>query len=227
MSSSTQIPFEFEHRPALGGDDFFVAPSNQAVVQWIDEWPHWPSPALVIFGPSGAGKTHLANVFAERTDAKFLDKARFSTEEIPYLLNESKCFVVDDMPTGFEEEALLHLYNSVKDLGGYLLITGKSPPVKWSIKLMDLASRLNAAAAVEIGHPEDELIQSILVKLFSDRQLLVGREVVTYILPRVERSIAAVRHLVEALDKAALSQSRNITLPLVREVMAALTENSG
>ncbi|MEK9678327.1 MAG: DnaA/Hda family protein [Rhodospirillaceae bacterium] len=224
MNSSQQIPFEFEHLPALGGDDFFVAPSNNAVVQWIDKWPHWPSPVLVIFGPSGAGKTHLANVFAERTGAKFLDKSRFLTEEVPNLLNESQCFVADDMPDEFEEEALLHLYNSARDLGGHLLMTSVSPPVKWSLGLKDLASRLNAAVAVEIGHPEDELIQSILIKLFSDRQLLVNKDVVTYILPRVERSIEAVRHLVEVLDKAALSQSRNITLPLVREVMAALAE---
>jgi len=130
------------------------------------------------------------------------------------------------MPTGYEEEALLHLYNSLKDVGGHLLVTGKVPPANWSINLMDLASRLKAASIVEIGQPEDDLIQSILVKLFSDRQLLISRDVVTYILPRVERSIAAVRHLVEVLDKAALSQSRNITLPLVREVMSALTENN-
>jgi chromosomal replication initiation ATPase DnaA len=226
VNSSKQIPFEFEHRPALGGDDFFVAPSNRAVVQWIDEWPNWPSPALIIFGPSGAGKSHLANVFAERTGAKFIDQTEFSTETVPNLLNESKCFVADDMPTGYEEEALLHLYNSLKDVGGHLLVTGKVPPANWSINLMDLASRLKAASIVEIGQPEDDLIQSILVKLFSDRQLLISRDVVTYILPRVERSIAAVRHLVEVLDKAALSQSRNITLPLVREVMSALTENN-
>ena len=136
--------------------------------------------------------------------------------------------IVDDAGSGIDERALLHLYNMIGEAGGNLLLAGRMPPSRWMVGLADLRSRLNAAPAVAIGRPDDALIGAVLVKLFGDRQVPVDGEVLAYVLARMERSFAAARTLVVALDRAALAAHRRITIPLAREVMAALEDsNSG
>lgn len=216
-----QIPFDFEHRPSLGGDDFLVAPSNAEAVQWLDRWPDWPAPALVIYGPPGCGKTHLANVHMARSGAVPVTPGLLSDAGLPAVLSRLTSCVIDDGPDGFEEELLLHLYNGLAASGGHILITANAAPSQWSLSLKDLESRLKAVPAIEIGLPEDDLIQAIILKLFSDRQVTVDIGVISYLLPRIERSIDEARQVVDALDRASLSAGRKVTLPLAREVLAA------
>ena len=211
-SPGGQIPLDFEHRASLSGDDFLISPCNRDAVAWLDKWPDWPAPALVIYGPPGCGKTHLANVFMEKSGGVKLPDGDLSQIGDKCILDDA-----DDYP---DEEHLLHAYNILAANHGHLLLTAARPPSQWQIKLADLASRLNAVPAVEIRQPDDMLIKAVLAKLFSDRQLRVEAGVVDYIVLRMERSLDAARRLVAAVDGAALAAKRNITLPLVRDVMA-------
>jgi len=225
----TQLSLNFDHRPAYGGEDFLVADSNRDAVMWIDRWPEWPSPALVVYGPPGCGKTHLAEVFRRHADATRLDHAALARNTARDPASAGGAWIVedaDDYLAAEAPEALFHLYNQVREGGGSLFLTGKMPPAQWPVALPDLASRLNAAAAVAIGPPGDELIAALLVKLFADRQLKVGAEVIDYLLKRMERSFAAARTLVSALDEAALAERRDITVPLTRKVMETLDTTS-
>src|SRR5439155_20205658 len=117
------------------------------------------------------------------------------------------------------ERPLLHLLNLIVDQRGYLLLTAPRPPVRWATALPDLRSRLLAMPSVEVMPPDDALIGAVLLKLFADRQLTVGEEVVIYMLHHMERSFAAASRLVAALDAAALAAQRRITVPLVRQVL--------
>jgi chromosomal replication initiation ATPase DnaA len=197
----SQLAFAFEQRPALTGDDFLVALSNAAAVAWLDAWPNWPAPLLVIHGPAGSGKSHLGQVFRARTG----DGAR--------------SHLIDDVLPIADEEALLHLYNTVAAERGHILMLARTPPIQWDVALADLRSRLLAAPSVAIGAPEDELIRAVLAKLFSDRQLRVEADVIEYLARRMERSLAEAQRLVAELDRTALAESRAITLPLVRAVL--------
>ncbi len=203
----------------MGGLDFLVAPCNEQAVAWLDRWPDWPSPALVVYGPAGCGKTHLTHVWRAASDAVSVTRDALGRQEPPSLLGDKAACVVEDAESGFDEPALLHLYNVVAERGGHILLTGKNPPARWPVELPDLASRLGAAAAVAIGAPDDALIGGVLVKLFADRQLRVDPAVIAFLLPRMERSFAAARRIVAALDEAALAKRRNITPPLAREVL--------
>ena len=128
--------------------------------------------------------------------------------------------------TGYER-ALLHLYNLAKDEGASLLLTARQPVAKWDIQLADLRSRLKAALVVHIGHPDEALIAQILVKLFADRQLKIEPEAVAFMLARMERSFEAARRLVEAVDRKAMAEHRNITIPLIGEVLDEAAANRG
>jgi chromosomal replication initiation ATPase DnaA len=204
VTRPAQLALDLGHRPALGREDFLIAPCNEGAVAWIDRWPDWPGPALVIHGPAGCGKTHLAQVW----------RARAGTREDS---------VIEDADRPGDDVALFHLFNRRAEDGGHLLLTARTPPARWPDRLPDLVSRLAAVPTVEIGPPDDILVTQVLVKLFADRQIEVGAEVVSYLVTHMERSFDAARQLVAAADTAALAAKRAVTVPLVRQVLAALS----
>jgi len=215
----SQLILDLGHRPALGEADFLVAHCNERAIQWLDNWPAWPAPALTIYGPAGCGKTHLARVFAARSGAPLIPAIALATDAVPSLLGRAISAVVDAADTA-PAEPLLHLYNVVVERRGQLLLTATEPPARWPALLPDLRSRLSAAPTVGVEAPDDALLAALLVKLFSDRQVVVGEEVVLFLVRQMERSFDAARRLVAALDKAALSEQRGITIPLARAVLA-------
>ncbi len=226
MSPGAQLPLDFDHRPALSGEDFLVAPGNAGAVAWLDRWPDWPGPLLAIHGPAGCGKTHLAQVFMAASGARAIGADALGGTEPRHLLAGARACVVEDAEAflgGDLEEALLHLYNTVQETGRHMMLTARRPPARWPVRLADLRSRLKAATAVGIGPPDDPLITAVIVKLFVDRQLRVDADVVSFMLTRMERSFETARTLVAAVDRAALAERRNITVPLVRGVMEEMS----
>jgi DnaA regulatory inactivator Hda len=224
VTGTAQLPLELPLRPALGREDFLVAPCNEVAVAWIDRWPDWPGPAVALYGPPGCGKTHLCQVWRAASGAVEIDAGLLARAEPPELLGAARACVLDDAEIllageGADAERLLHLFNSVVERGGQLLLAARAAPARWPCGLADLGSRLAAATAVRLAAPDDALMEALLVKLFTDRQLAVGEEVVRYLLARMERSFAAARALVAALDRAALAERRAVTVPLARRVL--------
>jgi chromosomal replication initiation ATPase DnaA len=212
-----QLVLDLPHRPALGRDDFLVAANNEDAVGWIDRWPDWPARALIVHGAAGCGKTHLAEVWRTRSGAVLVAGAALAVDEVPAMA-QSGAVALDDAERA-PERALLHLYNLLGERGGSLLLTAAAPPIMWEMRLADLRSRLLALPSVAVGPPDEALIGALLLKLFADRQLAVTEDVVLFLVPRIERSFAAARRVVDALDRAALGQRRRITVRLAREVL--------
>lgn len=218
----TQIPLDLGHRASYGGDDFLVAPCNEAAVAWLDRWPGWPGPGLALSGPAGCGKTHLAHVFQARSGARLIQPAELSQDSLANLMEGNGEVVLDGAPP-VDERALLHLYNLLAERRGHLLILSREAPARWGVGLADLASRLAAMPAIGIDPPDEILMEGLLVKLFADRQLAVQPEVVAYLVRRMERSFEAVRRMVARLDRESLARRRPVTLPLAREVVESET----
>jgi chromosomal replication initiation ATPase DnaA len=213
-----QLPLDLGHRPALGRADFLIAPCNAAAVAWLDRWPDWPAPALALFGPPASGKTHLASVFAARSGARRIAPEALATERVPALLGDAAAAILDEAERA-AEEPLLHLYNLLAERRGHLLVIARAAPARWSIALPDLRSRVVAAPAVAVAPPDEALIGALLVKLFADRQLSVGEDLVAYLALHLERSFEAAQRAVAALDAASLAEHRRITVPLARRVL--------
>lgn len=230
-AAAEQIPLDLGHRPAQGREDFMIAPSNQEAVAWIDRWPEWPAPALVIYGPVASGKSHLAAVWGERTGAKPIETARLAESEADELAALAQHLVIDNVDLWLGDRAaettLFHLYNLMREEGRSLLLTMNMAPTHIDFAIPDLASRLRAAPAAAIQPPDDTLLAAILVKLFCDRQLQIGSDVLQYLLPRMERSFSAAYELVEAADRLALSEKRPISIPLIRRVLLGRQDITG
>ena len=219
LTPISQIPLDLGYRSAAGSSDFLVAPCNKDAVAWVDQWPDWPAPALFIFGPAGSGKSHLGHIWCARSGADRLQMKDLTVETAADL--EKQNFVlIDPLEIPFDELALLHVYNTIAEKGGHLLIIAEVPPARLALGLADLRSRLQAAPTVGIGIPDDRLVGAVMLKQFTDRQLSVAPEVLTFLMARMERTFEAAGNLVAALDEAALIEKRRITVPLAKEVLA-------
>jgi len=221
--SRRQLAIPFEHRPALGAEDFLIAPGNREAVAWLDRWPDWPGHALALHGPEGCGKSHLAQVWLARCGGTLVRGGDLGPDD-PVRLAAGPT-VIEDADRGVDETALFHLYNLAREEGGFLLFTGRQAPARWPVVLPDLRSRLATVTAVALGRPDDALIGAVLAKQFDDRQLRVPDDVVAWLVQRMERSFAAIGAVVESLDSLSLAERRNITVPLARRALDGLEQN--
>jgi len=214
----TQLAIDLPIRPAFGRADFLVSECNAAALQWIERWPDWPTPALVLYGPAGSGKSHLAEFWREHSGG-----VRVSGDGLlrtdPSELAGRGAVALDDAARAPERE-FLHLYNCCAEAGARLLVVAREAPASWPIALPDLASRLRASPSVGIAPPDDRLLAAVLVKLFADRQVRVAPDVIGFLLRRMERSFAAAGALAERLDRLALGAGRPITIALARRALA-------
>lgn len=222
-----QLALDLGHRPALGRDDFLVAPCNAQAVAWLERWPDWPSHAMALCGPEGSGKSHLVAAFRQHhglTGATPVRAADLTVAAIPDLVAAGPVVIIEDLDGLTDEPALFHLWNLTKESGRFLLLASRAAPARLPVSLPDLRSRLSAIPAIPIGSPDDGVLAAVLVKQFSDRQVRVGEDVLTYILGRMERSFAAARQVVEALDAASLARQRPVTVPLARTVLEEMAD---
>ncbi len=225
MTQQMLLPLTFKTHLTI--QNFRRGASNTKALTWIQEWPHWSAPGLVIYGPSGCGKTHLAHVFQHQTGGIFLTPDVVDKTDVPILMTYKKPFILDDAARWFEEgpqttHFFLHLYNLIKETGGSLLLLDAQPPALWPCALKDLSSRLHTLTTVPIDLPDDKLLADVLVKMFEDLQLHVDTAVITYLIQHMERSFSAAQSLVHALNTYSLQVKRQITLDLCRRFCSSL-----
>ncbi|WP_440409983.1 DnaA regulatory inactivator HdaA [Neorhizobium petrolearium] len=214
---SEQLPLQFIHDAAKSRDDLLVSERLAAAVAIVDEWPAWPSPVVVLAGPIGSGKSHLAHIWREKTGATDIHPVAGSNAAA--LAAAGPVLFEDADRRGFDDAELFHVINSVRENGHSLLMTSRLWPISWGVTLPDLKSRLKAATIVEIGEPDEELLAQVIVKLFADRQLYIDDKLVGYIVNRMERSLGAAQTIVDRLDRLALARGTRITRPLAAEVL--------
>lgn len=218
-SRPRQLPLQLPGRPALRREDFLAAPGNAAALALIDAFPDWPARVVCLVGPEGAGKSHLAAIFAERAGARMVEARALDRAGVPEALATGALVLEDLGPGGFEEAALFHLLNLAREQNAVLLLTARTPPAQLKLATADLASRLRTVPVFEIAPADDALLAAVLVKLFADRQILVDDATVQYLLLRVPRSVAGAKRVVEAIDAAALAAARPVTRALAAQVL--------
>jgi chromosomal replication initiation ATPase DnaA len=216
-----QLAFDLPANAAMTRADFFVSPSNALALQTVEAWEGWPGRKVVLVGPEGSGKTHLARIWAAMTDGVVLTVPALAAVGVASLADRAVVVEDADQLSPGDEAALFHLHNVVTPAGA-LMLTAATPPRDWGLTLPDLTSRLQAAAVVRLEAPDDALLSAVLVKLFADRQVAVATNLIPYLVGRMHRSIGAARGLVASLDAAALAGRQPITRTLAGEVLDRL-----
>jgi len=219
MNVPRQLALALPHAESFAREDFLAGASNKAALGLIERWPDWPDRTLALVGPEGAGKSHLAAIWAEIAGARRVSARALGETGLMGAL-ATGALVVEDASARLDERALFHLLNLVRQEEAFVLITAQTAPVSWRVELPDLASRLRAVPVVELSAPDDALLRAVLVKLFADRQLAVDEGLIGYLATRIERSFAGARAAVEDLDREALRQKRPVTRALAAELLA-------
>jgi chromosomal replication initiation ATPase DnaA len=214
-----QLAFALPHAESLTRDNFLEGPANAAGLALIDSWPEWPNRIMLLVGPEGSGKSHLAAIWAEQAGARSTTAHALTATAVPGALATAALVVEDLRSSDFDDRALFHLMNLAREDGAFVLVTAREPPTTFQIELRDLRSRLRAIPAVSLLPPDDQLFRALIVKFCADRQLAVDETVVSYLATRIERSYAAARQAVELLDAEALRLGRPVSRALAAELL--------
>jgi hypothetical protein len=191
-----QIALPLDWPVADADEDFLISDANRAVLEHLKRWSLWPVMATLLTGPRKSGRSLLGRIFARTAGGRFLDNAEAQ-----------------------DEEAIFHAWNEAQANRRPLLIVADAPPPAWQVRLPDLRSRLAATPQVAIGPPDDGLIGDLIVKRLGDRGIAVTPDIAAYVVPRIERSYVAVEQAVDALDRAALSHHRRMTVAMAKRAL--------
>jgi chromosomal replication initiation ATPase DnaA len=206
-----QLVLPLATSPALKREDFIVGPGNREAVAYLDAWPDWPNPVAALHGPPGSGKSHLVQIWAERSGARIVQAENLDES----VLLHGGPVAVEDAGTGAGDAVLFELI----ERGDSILLTGRTPPAQWETTLPDLVSRYRALLPFALWAPDDELLIKIALKLFDDRQLKVPAAAIEQMITSLNRSPAAIRDFVARADEIALSRKRPVSVNLVRELL--------
>lgn len=185
---------------ARGSETVVMGPSLVPVIEALQAAERWPFRTAILAGPPRSGKSLLARWFAESGAGEVVDGA-------------------DALP----EDEVFHRWNRAQADGKPLLLVANRAPGEWKVALPDLASRLGAALLIEIAPPDDELVAGLVAELSARRGLVLGEQVLSYLLPRLERSHAEIELLIETLDRLSLERKAPVTISLVRDALAERT----
>jgi chromosomal replication initiation ATPase DnaA len=212
-----QLRLSLRQQAAGARDTFVQGASNAEAVAAVDSWPRWPGGCLVLVGPEGVGKSHLARAWAEAAGA--VELAR----DAPDLAAAARGpALLEDVDQGAPEEALFHLINLAARSDAGLLMTARARPAAWPAALPDLRSRLNALFVAEIEAPDDVVLEGVLRNFFRERSIRPPQEVYPYLLRRMPRSIPEAQEVVRRMDEAA---DGPISRLLARAILEDETQN--
>jgi chromosomal replication initiation ATPase DnaA len=212
-----QLALALEHAESYARDDFLPGSGNAAALELIDSWPDWPAGAMALVGPEGSGKTHLATIWALASGARVISGHALTETALRSAL-ATGALVIEDAAAVTDEHGLFHLINLAREEGAFLLFTARTTPSAWPFAIPDVISRLRAMPVVTLQAPDDAMLRAVIVKLAADRQLGFDESVVRYLSTRIERSFAAARAAVIALDNEALRQGRPPSRALAAEM---------
>lgn len=216
---SRQLAFDLPSQTTYRRADFFASTANAEALVAMDRWQDWPNDKLLLIGPAGSGKTHLLHLWAEAAGARIVAARALGCADLPDLARGPVAIEDAEQIAGdaAQEAALFHLHNMLAGQG--LLISAATSPRDWGLGLADLLSRMQAIGIATLAPPDDALLSAVLVKLFADRQITVPPNLISYLVQRMDRSLATARVLVAQLDAAALAQGRAVTRALAAEVL--------
>ncbi|MFC0200485.1 P-loop NTPase family protein [Paracoccus rhizosphaerae] len=225
---SRQLTLDLTTPPAHARADFLPAPANRAALRALDRPQDWPQGRMLLIGPEGSGKTHLAAFWAAENGARRISASALRPEAADTIAAEGGAVVVEDADhAGFAagaEQALFHLWNLCGPRECLLLLTARRPPRDWGLVLPDLRSRMDAMPQVLLEPPDESLLAAVLVKLFADRQLAVPHGLIDWLVLHMDRDLGLARRLVAAMDVAAMAEKGPVTRRIAADLLDKLSD---
>ena len=214
-----QLVFKFPFKTKYYEEDFYVSSNNFAAYKLIESWPNWPGKWLNVYGATGSGKTHLSNILGKKIKKLKITKAKEVDDKIIDELNLLECLIIDNYENNINEKLLYSIFNYSKQFENYILINSTQPIKEFSYKLEDLNSRMKSLIYIGIDLPTDDLLQVIISKFFSEKQIKVDPKISNYIINNVDRSYEKMFKFIKDIDELSLSSGKSININLIKKVL--------
>jgi chromosomal replication initiation ATPase DnaA len=214
-----QLVFKFPFKKKYFKQDFYVSSNNFSAFKLIESWPKWAGKWLNVFGTSGSGKTHLSKILEKKIKKTKVVEAKFIEDNIIEKLNNLDCLIIDDYKNNINEKIFYSILNQSKQLDNYIVINSVSPVTEFQFELKDLTSRINSFVSIGIDLPTDDLLEVIISKSFSDKQINLNPKISEYIIKNVDRSYEKMFKFLKDIDELSLSTGKSININLIKKVL--------
>ncbi|MDC1151905.1 DnaA/Hda family protein [Pelagibacteraceae bacterium] len=215
----SQLVFKFPFKTKYYEQDFYVSSNNFSAYKLLESWPSWPGKWLNVFGASGSGKTHLSKILEKKIKKIKLVKAEYIDNKIIDDLSDLDCLILENYQNNIDEKLFYSILNQSKQLDNYIVINSVPPISEFNFNLKDLQSRLNSFIFIGIELPTDDLLQVIISKSFSDKQINLKPKISEYIIKNVERSYEKMFKFLRDIDELSLSTGKSININLIKKVL--------
>ncbi len=218
MRDTNQTIIKFDHDKNFKKSDFVLSKSNKHIYNFLNRWPKWERNFINIIGQNFSGKTHLTNIFIKKNKGLRIN-SHFLNEEDLKKIEIYENIIIEDLTSNINENLLFSLMNLIEQDNKYIIITSLNPIVDIDFKLIDLKSRAKSFLLLNIEQPDDELIFGIILKNLSDRQILLDKKLINYIVKRIERSYSKIHNFIYKIDQLSLKKKRSIDFKIIKEAL--------
>ena len=218
MNELNQLLLNFNHKQNFNYDDFYVSKSNFFAFKLIEDWPKWEKNILNVFGEALSGKSHLTSIFLKKNKAIKINKNDLNAHTITKLKTYQN-IIIDNIDENINQEILYSIFNAVDQDNKYLIINSQTPINKMKFSLKDLISRSANCLFAKIDKPDDELIFALILKSFSDKQVIIEKKNIDFIVKRIDRSYRKIFDFIYKLDQLSLKKKKPINLKTIKEIL--------
>ena len=218
MRDTNQTIIKFTYDKNLNNDDFFISKSNKHIFEYLNIWPKWEKNFINIIGEKLSGKTHLTNIFIKRHKGIKIEAKSLNNDHLKKIKIYEN-IILENLTSDVDEKLLYSLLNLIDQDNKYIIITSSIPIVYIDFKLNDLKSRTKSFLLLNIEKPDDELIFAIILKNLSDRQILLDKKLIDYIIKRIERSYSKIHNFIYKIDQLSLKKKKSIDFKIIKEVL--------
>ena len=214
-----QLVFKFPFKTKYYEQDFYVSSNNFPAYKLIESWPNWPGNWLNVFGAKGSGKTHLSKILEKKIkNTELIEAKNVNNKTIKDLINV-ECLIIDSYENNIDEKLLYSILNQSKQLNNYIVINSIQSIKEFNFNLKDLQSRLSSFIFIGIELPTDDLLNVIISKSFSDKQISLNPKISEYIIKNVERSYEKMFKFLKDIDELSLSTGKSININLIKKAL--------
>ncbi len=218
MRDTDQKIIKFMHEKNLSDNDFFVSKSNKHVYDLLNSWPNWENNLVNICGENFSGKSHLINIFIKKFQGIIFRADTFENDNLSKL-NSYENIILENFDRKNNEKLIYTLINTIEQSNKYLIVTSLKPISEINFDLVDLKSRAKNFLIQSIKKPDDELIFALLLKNFSDRQIIIEKKLINYVVNRIHRSYSKIFDFIYKIDEMSLKKKKSIDFKIIKDVL--------
>jgi len=197
-----------------------VSKSNYFAFNLINAWPKWEKKILNICGDNFSGKSHLTNIFLKKFKGLKINTNLFKNESLQEIKTHQN-IILENFDQNIDEVLIYSLFNTVDHDNKYLIINSTIPISEINFQLDDLKSRTKNCLFAKIEKPDDELMFALILKNFSDRQIIIDKKLIDFVIKRIDRSYSKIYEFIYKIDELSLKRKKPIDFKTIKEALKA------